>query len=48
VSITHYNDEAEYQTRQKEIDAMPADLKRSMQELITTQNKWVLLNQHSI
>jgi hypothetical protein len=47
VSITHYKDEAEYQTRQKEIDGMPTDLKKSMQELITTQNKWVLLNQHS-
>jgi hypothetical protein len=47
VSITHYRDEAEYQTRQKEIDGMPADLKRSMQELITTQNQWILLNQHS-
>ena len=42
VSITHYKDEAEYQTKQKEIDGMPTDLKRSMQELITTQNKWVL------
>jgi hypothetical protein len=47
VSITHYRDEAEYQTRQKEIDGMPTDLKKSMQELITTQNQWILLNQHS-
>jgi len=42
VSITHYKGEAEYQARQKEIDGMPADLKRSMQELITTQQEWIL------
>jgi len=47
VSITHYKNESEYQTKQKEINGMPTDLKKSMQELITTQNKWILLNQHS-
>lgn len=44
VSITHYKDENEFYVKQKEIDAMPADLKNSMQELITIQNQLVLLN----
>lgn len=44
VSIAHYKDENEFYTRQKEIDNMPADLKKSMQELITIHNKLVLLN----
>ncbi|MCD0470352.1 hypothetical protein [Flavobacterium sp. JAS] len=44
VSISHYKDEKEFYAREKEIDNMPADLKKSMQELITIQNKLVLLN----
>lgn len=44
VSITHYKDENEFYSKQKEIDNMPADLKKMMQELITIQNKLVLLN----
>lgn len=44
VSITHYKDENEFNNKQKEIDSMPADLKNSMQELITIQNQLVLLN----
>ncbi|OWU88943.1 hypothetical protein DBB36_19030 [Flavobacterium sp. WLB] len=44
VSITHYKNENEFYAKQKEIDAMPADLKNSMQELITIQNQLVLLN----
>lgn len=37
VSITHYKDENEFYTRQKEIENMPTDLKKSMQELVTIQ-----------
>jgi hypothetical protein len=44
VSIVHYKDENEFNTRQKEIENMPTDLKKSMQELVTTQNQLVLLN----
>lgn len=44
VSITNYKDENEFNTKQKEIDNMPADLKKSMQELVTIHNKLVLLN----
>lgn len=44
VSITHFKDENEYKARQKEIDNMPADLKKSIRELVTTQNKWILSN----
>ncbi|MBF4519517.1 hypothetical protein IRZ71_24520 [Flavobacterium sp. ANB] len=44
VSITHYQDENEFSTKQNKIDNMPADLKKSMQELITIHNQLVLLN----
>jgi hypothetical protein len=44
VSIIHYQDENEFYTKQKEIENMPTDLKKSMQELVTIQNKLVLLN----
>lgn len=44
VSIVHYKDENEFYTKQKEIENMPTDLKKSMQELVTIQNKLVLLN----
>jgi len=44
VSIVHYQDENEFYTKQKEIENMPTDLKKSMQELVTIQNKLVLLN----
>ncbi|TDO70033.1 NIPSNAP protein [Flavobacterium chryseum] len=44
VSITNYKNENEFNTKQKEIDNMPADLKKSMQELVTIHNKLVLLN----
>lgn len=44
VSITHFTDENEYKAKQKVIDNMPTDLKKSIQELVTTQNKWMLLN----
>lgn len=44
VSITHYKDENDFYTKQNEIDNMPSDLKKSMQELVTTQNKLMLLN----
>jgi hypothetical protein len=47
VSITNYKDENEFHTQQKEIDNMPADLKNSMQELVTIQNKLVLLNMNN-
>jgi hypothetical protein len=46
VSITNYKDKQEYEVKQKEIDDMANDLKKSMQGLITTQNRWVLLNQN--
>lgn len=44
VSIVHYQDENEFYTKQKEIENMPTDLKKSMQELVTIQNKLVLLS----
>lgn len=44
VSISNYKDETEFYTKQKEIDAMPAHLKNSIQELVTIHNKLVLLN----
>jgi hypothetical protein len=46
VSITNYKNKKEYQARQKQINAMNADLKKSIQELITTHNSLILLNQN--
>jgi hypothetical protein len=46
VTITNYKDKQEYEAKQKAINNMPTDLKKSIQELVTTQNKWVLLNQN--
>jgi len=48
VTITGYKDEKEYQAKQKEIKAMPAGLKDSMLEIITTHSNLVLLNNKAI
>jgi hypothetical protein len=44
VSITHYKDENEFYNKQKEIENMPTDLKKSLEELVTIHNKVALLN----
>jgi len=44
VSITSYKTKKEYQTKQREIDAMPATLKNSMLEIITTHSSLVLVS----
>jgi hypothetical protein len=46
VTITNYQDKSEYNARQKEIRSMPTLLKKSMQELITAHNDWLLINQN--
>ncbi|MNQ62704.1 hypothetical protein D3C85_770590 [compost metagenome] len=46
VTITNFQDIEEYEAKQKAINNIPNALKKAMQELITTQNKWVLLNQN--
>lgn len=47
VSITNYADENYFKTKQKQMNTMGADLKRSMQELITTHNSLKLFNQQA-
>ncbi|HEV8083169.1 MAG TPA: hypothetical protein VGP55_08220 [Chitinophagaceae bacterium] len=47
VTITNFEDENEYEVKQKGIENMPTTLKKSMQELITTHNSLLLLNQNS-
>jgi len=47
VTISNYKDDSIYQSKQKQINGMHDDLKKSMQELITTQNNLILLNQNS-
>jgi len=47
VTITNYEDENEYRTRQEQINSMPDDLKKSMQQLITTRHNLILLNLNS-
>ena len=42
LTITTYNDENDYQVKQQNINSMPDNLKKSMQELITTQSNLVL------
>lgn len=42
LTITTYKDENDYQVKQEKINSMPNDLKRAMQELITTQSNLVL------
>jgi hypothetical protein len=42
LTITTYKDENEYQVKQEQINSMPAALKNSMQELITTQSNLIL------
>jgi hypothetical protein len=42
VTITSYKDEKEHQIKQEQINFMPQELKRSMQELITIQNNLIL------
>jgi len=44
VAITNYKDENECQVKQKQVNGMPGDLKKSMQQLITTQSNLKLLN----
>ncbi len=44
VAITNFKDEADYQAKQKQINEMNADLKKSMQELIITLSNLLLLN----
>lgn len=45
VTITNFQDENEYEAKQNAIDNMPAILKNSIQELVTTHNNLLLLNQ---
>ncbi|HZH96587.1 MAG TPA: hypothetical protein VEY06_11910 [Flavisolibacter sp.] len=47
VTITHFRDKDEYKAKQKAIVEMPAALKISMQELITTHTNFLLLNQNA-
>jgi len=47
VSITHYEDRNEYETKQKAIDNMPSSLKFSIQQLVTIHHKLLLLNQQT-
>jgi hypothetical protein len=42
LSITTYEDENEYQIKQEQINSMPAELKNSMQSLITIQSNLIL------
>ena len=42
LTITTYKDENEYQIKQGQINSMPAELKNSMQSLITIQNNLIL------
>jgi len=42
LTITKYGDEDEYRINQEQINSMPAELKNSMQHLITTQNNLIL------
>jgi hypothetical protein len=42
LAITKYGDENEYRINQEQINSMPADLKNSMQGLITTQSSLIL------
>lgn len=42
LTITTYKDENEYQIKQSQINSMAAELKYSMQELITTQSNLIL------
>ncbi|WP_343706223.1 hypothetical protein [Flavobacterium sp.] len=44
VTITHYKDKTDYETKQKAIQDMPSALKFSMQSLITIHNQLLLLN----
>lgn len=44
VQITNYKNEEEFKAKQKLINQMTADLKNSMQELITTQSNLLLFN----
>src|ERR1035438_909660 len=46
VRITNFQDKYEYEAKQKVIENMPTMLKNSMQELITTHNNLLLLNQN--
>lgn len=48
VAITTYENEKEYQIKLKQINAMPALLKNSMLEIITTHSSLVLLNTKAI
>jgi len=47
VTITNFQDNNEYEAKQKAIDNMPSMLKKSMQELITIHNGLLLFNQNS-
>jgi hypothetical protein len=47
VAITNFQDKKEYEEKRKGIDSMPEKLKNSMQELVTTHNSLLLLNQNS-
>jgi hypothetical protein len=42
LTITKYGDENEYRIKQEKINSMPAELKNSMQDLITTQSNLIL------
>jgi hypothetical protein len=45
VTITNFQDKNEYEVKQNAIDNMPAILKNSIQELVTTHNNLLLSNQ---
>lgn len=46
-TITHYENQNEYETKQKAIDSMPSSLNFSMQQLVTIHHKLLLLNQQT-